>query len=182
VQRKLLVVRRGHRAARGLTLVEFLFAISVTAVVMLGVAAMFPSALRTVVVGGHQTKASALAMEMAEAIRNDYFPFLITRYNGFDTSTLTVNCATLVPPSTAYDTDYSKKKWRCDLVSTSDQSTGRGLPYGRGVVAVTCRNANDSPNTSSPCSTELQRVVVTVYWDRNGERSVSYTTYVARRD
>ncbi len=188
------MVRRGHRATRGLTLVEFLFAISVTAIVMLGVAAMFPSALRTVVMGGHQTKASALAMEMAEAIRNDHFPFLISRYNGFDTRNLTVDCGTLSPPREAspgppvvaavpFDLDYSKKKWKCDLVSTGDQSTGRGLPYGRGVVSVTCRNATDTGNvTSNPCSTDLQRVVVTVYWERNGERSVSYTTYVSRRD
>ncbi len=175
----------GRGATSGLTLVEFLFAISVTAIAMLGVAGMFPAALRSVVVGGQQSKASALAMKMAESIRNDYFAFLISRYNGFDTSTssLTVDCATLVPPSTAYDTNYTKKKWKCDLVGSSTQSTGQGLPYGRGVVAVTCRNATDSGNVNSdPCSTDLQRVVVTVSWGRNGERSVNYTTYVARRD
>ena len=168
----------------GLTLVEFLFATSVTAIVMLGVAGMFPSALRSVVVGGQQTKASALATEMAEAIRNDYFDFLVARYTGFDTRTpnLTVTCSTLVPPSTAFDSDYSKKKWLCNLVGTASQALGEGLPGAYGTIAVTCRNSDGTLNGTSPCPTSLLRVIVTVRLGRTGERSVSYTTYVARRD
>ncbi|MBI4537839.1 MAG: hypothetical protein HY712_07775 [candidate division NC10 bacterium] len=176
------MTRPGERAGLGLTLVEFLFAISVTAIVMLGVAGMFPSALRSVVVGGQQTKASALATQMAEAIRNDYFDFLISRYNGFDTRNLTMNCGALAPPSTAFDSEYSKKKWTCDLLGTASQESGQGLPGAYGTIAVTCRNADGSLNSTSPCPTDLLRVVVTVRWDRTGERSAGYTTYVSRKE
>jgi Tfp pilus assembly protein PilV len=165
-----------------LTLVEFLFATSVIAFVMLGVAGMFPSALRTVVVGGHQTKASALATQMVEAIRNDRFDFLIGAYGGFDTRGLTVNCATLAPFSTAFDANYTKKKWKCDLAGAASQDSGQGLPDAYGTVDVTCRDNNGNPVATTPCPTDLVRVVVTVFWGKNGERSVRYATNVARRD
>jgi Tfp pilus assembly protein PilV len=168
--------------APGLTLVEFLFATSVIAFVLLGVAGMFPSALRTVVVGGHQTKASALATQMVEAIRNDRFDFLMGTYGGFDTRNLTVNCATLAPFSTTFDANYTKKKWTCDLAGTASQDSGQGLPDAYGTVAVTCRNSDGTLNSTTPCPTNLIRVVVTVFWGKNGERLVRYSTNVARRD
>jgi len=175
-------VSGGGRGAAGLTLVEFLFATSVIAFVLLGVAGMFPTALRNVVVGGHTSKASALAMQMAEAIRNDQLELLIGRYNGFSTGSLSnVNCLTLAPP-TSFDVNYIKKKWFCDLQSTGGEAGGRGLPYGTGVVSVTCRNPDGSANNSSPCSTGLVRVTVTVRWEKNLTRSLGYSFYVARRD
>ncbi|MFA5028340.1 MAG: hypothetical protein WC713_10730, partial [Candidatus Methylomirabilota bacterium] len=150
------------RGAAGLTLVEFLFATSVIAFVLLGVAGMFPTALRNVVVGGHTSKASVLAMQMAEAIRNDQFELLIGRYHGFGTGSLSsLNCLTLAPP-TSFDVSYTKKKWACDLRATGGEAGGKGLPYGTGSVTVTCRNPDGSANNSSPCATGLVRVTVTV--------------------
>lgn len=168
--------------ARGLTLIEFLFATSVTAFVMLGVAGMFPSALRSVVVGGHTTKATALASEMVEAIRNDPFNLLLSRYNGFSTKSINKTvCPTLLPP-TGYDPDYSKTKWACDLLADSAQTLGKGLPDGYGTISMTCRNGDLTLNNTNPCQGTLIRVVVTVYWERSSGRSVSYGTYISRAE
>ena len=176
-------VRR--RAAAGLTLIEFLFATSIMAVVALGVAGMFPAALRSVVTGGHVTKATALAREMAEMIRleaarpemwgDPNTPNLISVYNGTNTNTVTYDCLTGTP-----STRTPKEKWKCDIVATTAQQSGSGLPAGYGTVAVTCINANGTENTTNPCTTDLRRATVTVTWERTGSRSVSVVTNVVR--
>jgi Tfp pilus assembly protein PilV len=171
-------VRR--RAAVGLTLIEFLFATSIMAVVALGVAGMFPAALRSVVTGGHVTKATALAREMAEMIRleaarPERFDSLISDYNGTNTDTVNYNCLTGTP-----STRTPKEKWKCDIVATTAQQSGSGLPAGYGTVAVTCINANGTENTTNPCTTDLRRATVTVTWEPTGSRSVSVVTNVVR--
>lgn len=174
--------RPSGRRPRGLTLVEFLFATSITAFVMLGVAGMFPSALRSVVVGGHMTKASILAQQMIDALRNEPFDPIITRYNGFDSRTISTTCPPAAPVTT-FDAEFSKKKWKCDLIGDGAQAEGKGLPRGYGVVSVTCRNPTDGAAVvSNPCSTGLVRAVVTVYWERDAARSVSYTADVVRAE
>lgn len=142
---------------------------------------MFPAALRSVVSGGQVTKATVLAQAMTDAIRNDPFDTLVTRYNNLNTSTdatlQTVTCP--VTPPSGYDPDYNKKKWKCDLVASEAQISGRGLPAAYGTIAVACLNADGTTNTTVPCPTDLRRVTVTVSWDRLGSRSVTLATYVA---
>ncbi|MBI2458906.1 MAG: hypothetical protein HYV46_22590, partial [candidate division NC10 bacterium] len=77
---------RDRRGLAGLTLIEFLFAISITAITGLGVAGMFPAALRSVVTGGQTTKATVLAQEMADMIRADTFSN-VSSYNSLTTTT-----------------------------------------------------------------------------------------------
>ena len=167
----------------GLTLVEFLFAVSVVAFTGLGVAGMFPAALRSVASGGQVTKAAALAQSMADAIRNDPFDALVTRYNNLNTSTDAALQALSCPLTiTGYDADYNKKKWKCDIAATAAQDSGRGLPAGYGTVFVACLNADGTTNSTAPCPTDLRRVTVTVTWDGAGTRSVSLVTYVARTE
>lgn len=149
--------------AAGLTLVELLVATSIMAFVALGVAGMFPAAFRSVVVGGQVTKATVLAQEMVDMIRNEPFDNLVSRYNGFDTRTLSVTC-----PVTGANLNDNKKKWKCDLIGEGAQTTGRGIPVAYGIVDVT------SPMT------DLRQVTVTVFWDPNASRRVSLVTYVAR--
>jgi prepilin-type N-terminal cleavage/methylation domain-containing protein len=163
-------------APRGLTLIELLFAMSVMAFALLGVAGMFPSALRSVVVGGQTTKATALAQEMADMIRNDPFDTLASRYRSFDTSRLSVTCP--VVPTGNYDADFNKKKWKCDIQASAAQDTGAGLPNAYGLTSVVCVNANGT--VIFLCTSDLRRVTVTVRWGRQGEQSVTLTTYVAR--
>jgi hypothetical protein len=88
-------------------MIEFLFAVTITAFVGLGVASMFPAALRSVMRGGNLSKATALAREMAEMIQTEPFDTLLTTpsagnswtgYNNFDTRNLTVTC----PPPLQY--------------------------------------------------------------------------------
>ncbi len=177
---------RGGRRRRGtgLTLIEFLFAISVTAITGLGIAGMFPAALRSVVSGGQVTKATVLAQAMADAIRNDPFDTLVTRYNNLNTSTdatLQTLACPFTPGDTEYDPNFNKKKWKCDLAASEAQLSGRGLPAAYGTVVVACLNADGTTNTTVPCPTDLRRVAVTVTWDRQGTRSVSLVTYVARK-
>ncbi len=169
--------RRG--AAAGLTLIEFLFATSIMAVVALGVAGMFPAALRSVVTGGHVTKATALAREMAEMIRleaarSERFDSLISDYNGTNTNTVTYNCLTGTP-----STRTPKEKWKCDIVATAAQESGSGLPAGYGTVAVACIDPSGTVITGA-CTTDLRRATVTVTWEGNASRSVSVVTNVAR--
>jgi Tfp pilus assembly protein PilV len=169
---------RARSRCAGLTLVEFLFATSIMAFVALGVAGMFPAALRSVMVGGFTTKATALAQQMADAVRTDAmriegFNALISTYNGVSTSSVSANCSnpTLLTPL---------QKWGCDITVTMATTTGQGLPAGVGTIAVTCVNPNGTVNTTNPCPTDLRRVTVTVTWDRTGSRTVSVVTNVAR--
>jgi hypothetical protein len=187
----LTVRHRILSGARGLTLVEFLFAVSITAFVGLGVASMFPAALRSVMSGGDMSKATALAREMAEMVRTEPFDTLLTTpntgnswtgYNSFDTRNLSVTCPVSAPQAgtTAYDAAYLKKKWTCDMVADGTLATGKGVPAGYGTVAVACLNPDGSLNSTSPCPTDLRRVTVTIIWDRRGARSITLTTNVGR--
>lgn len=168
---------RRTKNPRGLTLVEFLIATSIVAVAMLGVAAMFPAALRSVISGGDMTKASVLAQAMTDIIRSEPFDILRARYDGLDTRTLGASCPldeTAAPPP--YD-DYTKMKWTCDLLRTGDQESGRGLPGAYGRVAVLCVDAGGA---TASCASRLRRVTVTVTWGGSDVRSVSMVTHVAR--
>jgi hypothetical protein len=164
---------------RGLTLVEFLFAVSVSAVVLLGVAGMFPAGFKSVTAGGHVTKATAIAGLATEAIRLERFDDLLSRYNSFDTRNAVTGyaCPVPVPATPAQHQDYLKMRLKCEV--TPDGAT-RGLPEGSVRIGVTCLNANGSANASMPCPTDLRRITVTVTWGRNPERSIQLTSHASR--
>jgi type IV pilus modification protein PilV len=171
----------------GLTLVEVLFAVSILAFALLGVAGMFPSAMRSVQGGGETTKAAILAREMIDMIRADSYAN-ISGYISLDTSTLTVTCPVTqtIPPATP-DPNYNKKKWKCDIAASGTRDTGQGLPGGRGTVTVACVNFNTASPfketsiicpVSPPPTGTTTKVTVTVTWGAQGSRSVSLVTYV----
>ncbi len=177
----------GGRLGRpGLTLIEVLFAISVMAVALLGVASMFPAALRSVLTGGQTTKATMLAREMVEMMQADTFDSLDTYYNGFNTSLLMTELLKVPPtftcPVTPAVPDYNKKKWTCDMLATGTQASGPGLSGGTGTIRVDCVNPNGTVNPTVPCPTELRQVTVTVTWDNQASRAVSLVTYVAKTE
>lgn len=162
---------------RGFTLVEFLIATSIVSFAMLGVASMFPAAMRSVIAGGEVTKATMLAQEMADIIRSEPFDVLGARYDNVDTGTLSVSCPldeTSTPPPYA---DYTAKRWACDLQLTGARDSGRGLRGAYGRVRVDCVDESGAVVT---CPSSLQRVTVTVFWGDDGSRSVSLTSHVAR--
>ena len=167
----------GSRRPRGLTLVEFLVATSIAAFAFLGVASMFPAALRIVIRGGETTKATMLAQAMADIIQSEPFDVLVARYNNLNTQTLAVSCPldeTSAPPP--YD-DYTKKKWACDLLLTGAQDSGQGLPGASGRVRVECMDAGGA---TVACPAGLRRVTVSVFWGESPPRSVSVVSHVAR--
>ena len=163
---------RDRRGLAGLTLIEFLFAISITAITGLGVAGMFPAALRSVVMGGQTTKATVLVQEMADMIRIDTFSN-VSSYNNLTTTTTCTGTSTLC---------VNKTKWTNDLLAAEAQTTGKGLPAGYGTVSVACVNPNGTSKTCDDANDDLRRVTVAVTWDRQGSRSVSLVTYVARNE
>jgi len=162
---------------RGFTLVEFLMATSIAAFATLGIASMFPTALRTVVAGGEITKATTLVQAMTDIIRSESFEIIEARYNHLDTQTLNVSCPLNEGGAGPLPDDYAKKKWTCDLRMTGAQDTGQGLPDGYGRVNVDCVDASGMP---AACSSNLRRVIVSVFWGESGSHSVSLVSHVAR--
>jgi type IV pilus modification protein PilV len=176
----------GSTAGLGLTLIEILFALSVMAFALLGVAGMFPAALRAVLSGGQTTKATALAREMVEMIRGDDFSQIRTNYNNLNTNNVTVDCLSFPPNPPTYGADFNKKRWKCDLrataagISGQPLSEGQGLPNAVGTVIVACVNPNGTTKTCNDATDLLRRVTVTVTWENQGSKSVSLVTYVAK--
>ena len=181
----------GQSDRPGLTLIEVLFAISILAFALLGVAGMFPSAMRSVQSGGETTKATILARGMIDMIRADTFGSLVSRYNNLDTSKVTVTCPVTPPTPSNPDADYNKKKWKCDIAASGTRDTGQGLPGGRGTVTVTCvdfdtttpfKEKNIACPTPNPNDYTTKKVTVTVTWGDKASRSMSLVTYVTRTE
>lgn len=143
---------------KGLTLPEVLIASAVLAVGILAIAGMFPSAYQNVKYGGEITRATALAQEIMEILRNESFANLCcvsypTSYNELNTSA----CGSR---TTALDTNC--RKWRDDIAAV-------GLPSGSGSIKVV-------PETS-----DLRKITVTVSWtERYGNKKVELMTYAVR--
>lgn len=156
---------------------EFLIATAIVSFAMLGVASMFPVAMRSVIAGGETTKASMLAQAMTDIIRSEPFEVIRARYNNRDTGSLAVSCpldeATTPPPYP----DYTLKRWACDLQMVGARDSGRGLPGAHGSVRVECVDGTGAPTA---CPADLQRVTVTVAWGDAISRSVSLISHVAR--
>jgi hypothetical protein len=182
---------RAQPGPTGLTLVEFLIAISVIAFVGLGVAGMFPTAFRSVLMGGQITKATILARSMAEMVQTEPFETLAwtpsagTHYAGvhaFDTrSASQVPSDSGCPPSldATYDGRNSYNKRKCGA------AWGRREPPGRvcRADAGSCpwpASADGTVNGATPCQIDLRRIAIAVYWDRQGSRVVNVVTHVLR--
>ncbi len=173
----------------GFTLIEFVFACSVMAFVALGVAGMFPSALRSVVSGGQVTKATVLAQAMINMIGTEPFDNIYpspssgngyTGYSAFDTSHLPAAC-----PAGSGESCRNKLKWKADLLADTAQSSGRGLPGGFGTVTVRCLSVTAAVpyalgTGTCGAGTNFLEVSVSVHWDRSGSQSVNLVMYVAR--
>jgi hypothetical protein len=157
--------------------VEFLIATAIVSFALLGVASMFPAALRSVVAGGQITRATLLVQEMTDIIRSEPFDSIQARYDNLNTQTLSVSCPldeVGAPPP--YD-DYTAKRWACDLRMSGAQDSGQGLPGASGAVRVECV---DVAGVTVTCPSGLRRVTVSVSWGDGGSRSVSLVSSVAR--
>ncbi len=163
-------------AKRGLTLLEFLFAISILAIAILGVAGMFPAAFRSVVQGGNLTKATVLARSMVETLRAEPFATL-DAYNAFDTRDPLSGYRCPVTVASTHPS-FNRMSMKCDVSGDGALETGQGLPHGYAMVMVACVDA--SGLTGACASTDLRQVTVTVFWEPQAARSVQLVTYRAR--
>ncbi len=179
------------RSPAGLTLVEFLFAVSIIAIAALGVASMFPLAYKNVVEGGQATKATMLAREMMSMIRSYPFESLTESWwpqylwPNFDTRTHWSVANAQCPPdpnnfSGERTTRYFNVKWRCDLEATPGTGIGQGIPGAFGTVALACVDPATWTESVPWCSSDLVRVTVEVHWGENGAQMVSLVGYVSR--
>jgi prepilin-type N-terminal cleavage/methylation domain-containing protein len=193
--------RGGHLHRPGLTLIEVMLAVSILAFALLGVAGMFPSAMRSVQGGGETTKATVLAREMIDMIRSAPFdtlnkPFASPDwgYAGFYTQNPLADL-TCPPRSDDPDPDRKKqfnhRKWMCDILASGTRDTGQGLPDGRGTVTVTCVDFDTTSPfkekkitcpTPGPTDYSTRKVTVAVTWGAQGSRSVSLVTYVTKTE
>lgn len=151
------------RRDRGLTLAEILVAASVMSVALLAITSMFPTGYETILSGGQMTKATRLAQEMMEGLRNQPFDNLIT-FDGVDTRNPQAFPAAIRP---LLDT------WRCDITPPAAGCTtatqGGGLASGWGTIGVTVPSSG------------LAQISVTVGWrDRRSSKTVGLVTYAAR--
>ncbi len=139
---------------KGLTLPEILITTALLAVGILAVAGMFPSAYQNVKYGGQITRATALAQEMVEILRNESFTNLAS-YNNLNTGA----CGS---GTTSKDTNC--RKWRDDMAVV-------GLPSGSGnIQAILVSGTSD-----------LMQITVTVNWtEKVGTKNVQLVTYVAQ--
>jgi len=168
----------------GLTLVEVIFALAIVGVAVLGIAGMFPAALRTLVAGGRETQATALARGMMDMLRSESVDRLGTApptgYNGFSTASISPTCP--VAPPGSPDPDYAKNRWACEVRGPGTLGNV-GLPGGVGTISVACLDANLNAGTCS--STDLRRIAVTVSWQDalgEGTRAITLVTYAARQE
>jgi hypothetical protein len=148
------------------------------AVAVLGVAAMFPAAFRSVVTGGNMTKGAVFAQSATDMLRAEKFENLES-YAGFDSATWThVDYRCPIPDSVGTThVDYSRMRMKCDVTPDGVQASGKGLAGGSVSIQVACVDPGGGPAGCS--SSDLRRVGVTVSWD-GGRRSASLVTYVAR--
>jgi len=175
----------GHDLRLGLTLVEVIFAIAIVGLAVLAIAGMFPTALRTVIAGGRESQATALARGMMDMLRSESVDRLAaappTGYNGFTTASLTPACP--VTPPASPDPDYAKNRWTCEVRGPGSLGNP-GLPSGVGTVSVTCLDGNMN-TVACGSSTDLRRIAVTVSWGEGlgwGTRAITLVTYVARQE
>ena len=151
------------RRDQGLTLAEILVAASVMSVALLAIMSMFPTGYETILSGGRMTKATRLAQEMMEVLRNQSFDNL-TAFDGVDTRNPQAFPAAIRP---------LLGTWRCDITPPAAGCTtatqGGGLASGWGTIAVTVPSAG------------LAQVTVTVGWrDRRSTKTVGLVTYASK--
>jgi prepilin-type N-terminal cleavage/methylation domain-containing protein len=162
-------VRRGALAFidhHGLTLVELLIAMGILSVGLIGVAAIFPAAHQHMGVGGDLTKATALAQQMIERLRDEQLQRL-PRYHQADTrqgSSFPTDNLNELPP---FHGGSSLQRWRGDIASAA---LGRDPVQSWGRIEVTWVDRG------------LVSLTVTVGWPAiPTERIVQLTTLLSQQ-
>ncbi len=171
----------GQRRAGGFSTLEVMVSATLLSVSMLGLATTLSTSDRNVHLGGQNTKATALAQQLLETIRNDTFSQL-SLYNGVngqgvdtrDPSTFPVdNPDPPIPGNPGnFQGGTNLTRWANDIALFLN--TGAGITGGYGTVLV------QSVAQDGMGATILDKATVTVYWTEGGvARSVQYATLVS---
>ena len=166
----------------GFSTVEVLVGAAILAVSLAGLAAALPTAEMSVHRGGQNTKATALAQQLLENIRNDPFNQL-SNYNGLGGTGLDTrhpenfpvdNPSPPVPGSASnFQGGTNMTRWANDIALVF--SRGAGITGGYGTVRVD--SVSTDPATGNSI---LDKVTVTVYWSESGvERSIQLTMLIS---
>lgn len=175
-------MRQGRcKAARGFSTLEVLVATTLLMVSLLGLASTLPTADRNVHLGGQNTKATALAQQMLEDIRNDPFSQLIL-YNGVNGQGVDTRKSSNFPvdnPSPPipgnpgnFQGGSNLTRWTNDIALFL--ASGSGITGGYGTVFVQSVAQDGTGNSI------LDKVTVTVFWSESGVgRSIQLSSLVS---
>ncbi len=175
-------MRQGRcKATRGFSTLEVLIATTLLLVSLLGLASTLPTADRNVHLGGQNTKATALAQQMLETIRNDPFSQLIL-YNGLDGQGVDTRNPQNFPADNPnppipgnpgnFQGGSNLTRWTNDIALFL--ASGSGITGGYGTVFVQSVAQDGGGNSI------LDRVTVTVFWTESGAaRSLQLSTLVS---
>jgi prepilin-type N-terminal cleavage/methylation domain-containing protein len=150
----------------GFTLVELLIAMTILSVALLGIAGMFPASSEHLRLGSDVTKATALAQQMVEALRDQPFA-AVSRYDAADT-----RAAAAFPPDDPADMPPFRgasllTRWQQAIAAAPELG---GLRQGWGRIAV------------APLDRNLLSVTVTVGWAASpADRTIELTTFIGQR-
>lgn len=150
----------------GFTLVELLIAMTILSVALLGIAGMFPAAHQHLRMGSDVTKATALAQQMIETLR-DQPVTAVSRYDAADT-----RASTTFPQDDPADTPPFRgasllTRWQQAIAAAPELG---GLYQGWGRIAV------------APLDRNLLSVTVTVGWAASpADRTIQLTTFIGQR-
>lgn len=151
---------------RGLTLVEVLIATAIVSVAMLGIVGMFPVAHQQLRMGSDVTKATALAQQMVEVLRDESFA-AVPRYDAADTRE-----PAAFPPDDPAGTPPFRggsllRRWQQAITAAPELG---GLYQGWGQIEAASLDRG------------LLSVTVTVGWSATPtDRTVQLTTYLGQR-
>ena len=155
----------GFSDEHGLTLVELLIALTVLSVGILGAVGMFPVAYQHLRAGGDLTKATALAQQMVELLRDEPLQ-LVPRYHNADTRDTASFPADDPGGTPPFRGGSALQRWRGDIATAPAE---RGLYQGWGRIQVV------------PLDRGLLTITVTVGWSVSHiDRAVQLTTVVGQ--
>lgn len=173
---------RFRRRGRGFSVLDSLIGASLLSITMLGLATILPTSSANVHRGGQNTKATALAQEMLETIRNNPFT-QISLFNGLDGLGVdTRNPSNFpvdnpIPPVPGNPGNFQGgsdlTRWTNDIALFL--VTGAGITGGYGTVRVV--SVAQDPLTGNSI---LDKITVTVYWTEGGaSRSVQFASLLS---
>lgn len=151
---------------RGLTLVEVLIATAIVSVAMIGIVGMFPVAHQQLRMGSDVTKATVLAQQMIEMLRDEPFA-AVPRYDAADTREPAAFPLDDPTGTLPFRGGSLFRRWQQAITAAPELG---GLYQGWGQIEMTSLDRG------------LLSVTVTVGWSATPtDRTIQLTTYLGQQ-